>query len=343
MNVLLIATLQSWTIIVLFISIFAVTVAGSAAKRGLVAVFLVINLVAVFNGREARFHLVEFRGAHNVLLTRRKNGCNLFLRFLNAVGRLRVRCKSFGQSAGLLLLLRLQLFKESHKSVGIITGLVHILQAQVISFCLKATGKLQEGQREANSGKLAGCITGAAAHKNQRNGENVCELRFGRSTGSMAGGYVGDLMGHHTGQLCLFISSQNQSGVHVEEAARKGESVDFVGIHNFDRERHLSIRVTDQVLADAVYILIHHRVLNHPHALFDLLGIFLAHADFFFNRIPVHAAELAVADGVYVIFAAIMLWLGFFGILVFALVVRGGRLALLVVILLVFIVGSRRR
>src|SRR5689334_4450665 len=133
---LLIAPLQSRTTLIIFVVVLIVSVfvgvAGGAPQCGLIALFLIIQFVPVFQRREPRLDLVELRGADDVLVAGRKNGSNLLLRLLDAVRSLWVRGECFGQSSRLLFLLGLKLFEESHKGVRIVSGFVHVLQTEIV-------------------------------------------------------------------------------------------------------------------------------------------------------------------------------------------------------------------
>ena len=126
----------------------------------------------------------------------------------------------------------------------------------------------------------------------------------------MTGCDVRDLVRHDPGRTQLLRRPQGvESRVDIEETAGQCEGIDVIRVNDLDGERYLRVGVAYQVLADAVH-LGDHRVADHLGAGFHLLGIGLAHADFAFNRVPVAkaaAANLAVADGVHVVLAAVML------------------------------------
>ena len=129
---------------------------------------------------------------------------------------------------------------------------------------------------------------------------------------------VGDLMCHHARELGFLVGCQNQPRIHIEEPTGQREGVHFIGIDDLDGERHLRVGVAHQVLPDSVHILIDHRVLNHLGAGFHHLGVFLAHTDLAFDRIPVsHAAapDFTVADGIHVVLSAVVLNLAVVGLL----------------------------
>ncbi len=103
----------------------------------------------------------------------------------------------------------------------------------------------------------------------------------------MTGSHMSDLVRHDSGQFGLLISSQEQPGIHIEESAGQCKGVYFTGVNHLDREGHLCIRVSYEVLSDPVHVLGDDGVLNQFHGAVDHLGIFPAHADLCFQRVPV--------------------------------------------------------
>src|SRR5271165_1432657 len=121
-----VVALQGWTVVIVLragaVGI-GVRVIGSAAAQGRTVrvALVVLNLVLILEGCEARLHLVELRGIHYVLLTRRKHSGHLLLGMRNPVRGHGVRGKSLGQSTGLLLLLRLDLLEERDERLRVVT------------------------------------------------------------------------------------------------------------------------------------------------------------------------------------------------------------------------------
>ncbi len=68
----------------------------------------------------------------------------------------------------------------------------------------------------------------------------------------MAGGDVGDFVGHNAGELGFFLGAQDQAAIDIEKPAGKSEGVDFVGIDDFDCKGNTGVGITDEILADAV-------------------------------------------------------------------------------------------
>src|SRR5580704_3138084 len=144
-----VAALQRWAIII------TRTVAGSAAaavtaatstsasigrvvscraaqRRTVLVVLIVGHLVTVLDRRQPGLHVLKYRRVDNVLRTRRQNRRHFLLGSRDAVGRHRMRSKSFGQCAGLLLLLSLNLLEERDERLRIVACLVHVLHAQEV-------------------------------------------------------------------------------------------------------------------------------------------------------------------------------------------------------------------
>src|SRR6476661_8362958 len=125
--------------------------------------------------------------------------------------------KHFGHRSWLFLFLGLDLLKEVHELVGIVTSLVHVLNAQIIGLGLKTAGELKERHRYPDAGSLPCRKANSAAHKNQRQAGIVDELVARQLARSVAGSHVSDFMGHHAGKLSFVIGSQNQPGIYIEE------------------------------------------------------------------------------------------------------------------------------
>src|SRR5215469_3111475 len=221
-------------------------------QGGLVGTLIIHNLPAILDAGQSRFHVSELRSGDHVLRASRKDAANLFLRFADSIGSLRMRRKRLGKRPGFLLLTSLQLLEELHERIRIVSRLVHVLQAKVVGFRLKAAREAQKCQRQSQACRRTNGITDAASYEDQRNGSNVRPLSARHLTRRVTGSNMGDLVRHNTGKFGLFVSSQDQSRVYVEESAGQGESIDFVRVDNLDGERDLGIGVADQVLTDAI-------------------------------------------------------------------------------------------
>jgi len=169
--------------------------------------------------RQATLHIVEFTGIDHVFRFCFEDLVDFRLRGLDAgVGR-RMAGENLGQGAGLLLLERLDLFEEIDERGGVVAGLVQILQAQVIGLRFHGLGEVQEAQGDGEAGALTNGIAGPSAHENQGDGGIVDELPLGLLLGAVAGGDVGDFVGHDAGEFGFGIGFQDQTGVAEEESA----------------------------------------------------------------------------------------------------------------------------
>src|SRR5208282_1950659 len=96
-------------------AIAGMIVAGGTPQRGTVLVLVIGQLAAVLDGRQPRLHVLELRGVHNILGTRRQDVIDLFLALGDALRSLRVGSEGLGQRARLLLLLGLHLLEEGNE------------------------------------------------------------------------------------------------------------------------------------------------------------------------------------------------------------------------------------
>src|SRR6202048_512209 len=286
-----------------------VGVGAGAAERGLLGVLGVGEAALVLDAGQAGLHVVEFRGGDGVFVAWRQNAGNLLLRVEDAVRGLRMVREGLGDQAGFPLLERLDLLKEGDEGLRIVAGLVHVLEAEVVSLRLKVAGELEEGHGDGELHRLVDAVAGpaVAGHHDERNGAELGVVHARHLAGGVVGADVGYFMRHHASHLGFLVGIQDEAGVHVEEPAGQRHGVDFVGIDDLDGERNLAIGVLDDVLADAVDVLGYHGVGDEFGALFDLRGVGFAHLDFAVGRVPVAhaaAADFAIADGVHVLDAA---------------------------------------
>ena len=86
----------------------------------------------------------------------------------------------------------------------------------------------------------------------------------------MTRGDVRNFVRHHSGQLSFVVRRQHQSLVDEEETTRKCESVNFVRIDDLDREWDLGVRMQNDILADAIYVLSDDGIIDELGFAFDL-------------------------------------------------------------------------
>ncbi len=109
---------------------------------------------------------------------------------------------------------------------------------------------------------------------------------------------MGNLVSHDARELRLFLSAEDQAAVHIKKAAGQRESVDFVGIDDFDGEGNARIGIAHQVLANAIDVFRNDGVVNELGGALNFLSQLLAEGDFAFERKKVNAlANVTVTDG----------------------------------------------
>ena len=208
--------------------------------------------------------------------------------------------------------------KKSTNAVGIVSGLVHVLQAEHIGFLLERAGELQEAHRNQNARRLPDAIARPAAHEDQRDRWRVDDLPARRLPRAVPRRDVSDLVRHHACELGFVLRLQDQPGVHEEEAARQRHRVHFFGVQHLDRDRHLRVRVADEVLADAIDVLGDDRIVDDFRLALDLLRDLLAERDLLLDRVEVDAlADVAIADGIgiFLFVLCVSSWLSAFSVL----------------------------
>src|SRR5882757_9092742 len=224
--------LQGWAVVawLLFgIRRVRIAVCGAGATQSrLVALASVVQFALVLDARQAGLDVVELRGGHDILRTRRQFGGNLLLRRLNAIRGLRVARESFGNHVRLGFLQVLQLFKDGDESLGIVAGTVHVLHTEEVGLRFKTARELQEGQRNSYLRRLVNAIAGPASDKNQRNGAQLSIVHAGLLTDGMVSRYVRYLVRNHTCHFCFIVRSQNEAAIHVHKSARQGHGVHFI-------------------------------------------------------------------------------------------------------------------
>ena len=220
-----------------------------------------------------------------------------------------MRRKSFRQRPRLLLLHRLQLLKESHKRLRIVSRFIHVLQTKVVRFRLKPALEAKEGHRQSQPSHLISSVTDAAAHENQRDGRKICILRASQLPRSMACANMRNLMSHYPSQFGFAVSRKNGSRININKPARKRHRLHHIRVNDLESKRHLRIRVAHQILPQPVHILSNDGIRNKLRSRIHHLTILLSHLDVAFDGIPVSeaaSAYFAVADCVDVIFAAVV-------------------------------------
>src|SRR5260370_1367221 len=158
----LVAAAQSWAVVLVggLVGIVGVVVAAAwATKSGLVAVLLVVELALVLDGGEAGLDVVELAGGDDVVRLRGHDGRDLVLGPGDAVRSLGMVGEDLGESAGLVLLEGVDLLEELDVGLGVVAGLVHVLETEPVGLALEVAGELEEGDGNGELGSLVDAIT----------------------------------------------------------------------------------------------------------------------------------------------------------------------------------------
>ena len=98
-----------------------------------------------------------------MLGTIRKNGGNFLLRRINTVRSQRVRGKGLGQGSGPAFFAGLNLLEKFGEGQRIVTGLVKLLQAQIVGLSFCPAVELQELHGNKDAGRRARAESDRAA------------------------------------------------------------------------------------------------------------------------------------------------------------------------------------
>ena len=99
----------------------------------------------------------------------------------------------------------------------------------------------------------------------------------------MAGGNMRDLMRHHAGEFGFAVNCQDQSAIHVQVAAGKGENLGVLRIDDLDGDGHLRVGVAGEFLAEAVYVIADAQIGNEFGMPVNALGQRIAQSLLFFE------------------------------------------------------------
>ena len=199
--------------------------------------------------------IVILRGSDHVGVARRQDLLNFLLRVADSRIIHGVRRKQPGNASGLAPGKRLQPFKDVNRAVRIVAGRVHVLQSEVVSLALIPAAETQKSHRDDQPGALPGRYTRPSAQYNtERNAGDIGDLAFRRLAGHVAGRNMGNLVSHGAGELILFLSHDDQPGIHKNISAGKRKRVEVVGFDYLEGKRHLRVGIPHQILADTVYI-----------------------------------------------------------------------------------------
>src|SRR5664279_5367226 len=95
----------------------------------------------------------------------------------NSIGRLRMRGESLCYSAGFLFLKVLNFFEEGDEGLRIVSGVVHVLHAEIVRLRFKLAREMEERDRHANRHGFVETVSKPAADEHQWNGAKLRVVR----------------------------------------------------------------------------------------------------------------------------------------------------------------------
>src|SRR5262249_16702690 len=115
---------------------------------------------------------------------------------------------------------------------------------------------------------------------------------------------VPSLVRDHTRQLGLVVGGLDHAAVDIEVAPRPRKSIDLVRINYLDRDRHLDVRVEDNILPHAIYILRDNRIRDEFRLPVNLRCELPTESDFLVNRIKIYLTfvDIPLTDHQRVVF-----------------------------------------
>ena len=123
-----------------------------------------------------------------------------------------MRGESPRDESGFLLVLCLQLFKHRRHRAGIVTGGIHILNAELVGFLFGAAAKLHEDSQQAKARRVLINHSGNATEKNRRAHRQVFQQSsFGLVFNCMTSANVSNLVSHHAGYFRFVVRHQQSS------------------------------------------------------------------------------------------------------------------------------------
>src|SRR5499426_1500233 len=109
----------------------------------------------------------------------------------------------------------------------VVPGGPHILSAEPICLLLGAARKLEEGQRNGQSGRLPNRKTAYPAEEDQRDRAVVDQVGLRRLLDAMSGRNVPGLVRYHASQLRLVVGGFEHAAVDVKMTAGQRKGVDL--------------------------------------------------------------------------------------------------------------------
>jgi len=216
-----------------------------------------------------------------------------------------MRSKSAGDKTGFLLILRLELFKHRRHCPRIISRGVHVLNAKFVGFLFCTATELHEDPEQADACSVLINHSRNPAQEYRRTKCGIFQKTcFRLVLDGMTSGNVCDFVSHHAGQLGFIICRQQQTLVYIKESTRQRESVHFVRIYDFNRERNFCVGMQNDILADPIYVFSNDWVFDELGLPINFSSRFTPHSYFLLCR-PTHlsnnpAVDIALANHVRV-------------------------------------------
>src|SRR5690348_11496067 len=202
----------------------------------------------------------------------------------------------------------MQLFERVQQSLGIVTGGVGVLDGEQIGFVLGVAAEFLDGEWSGEAAYIGGTGTRGPGNISHRV-DNAADVTSSHGAGGVAGGNVGDLVGHHGGEFGFIIGGENQGAVHIQKSAGKAVGAgNIAGVDDLGGEGNFGVGIADDLLSEAVDVGVHGIVVDHLGGAIETRRDIAAEFELALYRVQVEAvADAALADVVDVVF----LWLPF--------------------------------
>src|ERR1700683_506700 len=142
-------------------------IGGLAQGRVVFSSLLFLAFLAILDGAETLLHEIKFRSGDDVLFARGKNGGDFFLGGFDTIRCGRMGGEELGNGAGMLLFVSFDFFEEGDKGVRVVTGLVHVLKAEIVGFALGVAIELQVGNGDQEGHAFIKAVSDPAARTKQ--------------------------------------------------------------------------------------------------------------------------------------------------------------------------------
>ena len=201
----------------------------------------------------------------------------------------------------------MQLFERVQQSLGIVTGGVGIFDGQQIGFVFGVAAEFLDGEWSGESAYIGSSRARGARNVSNRV-DNAADVTSSHGAGGVAGGNVGDLVGHHGGEFGFIIGGENQCAVHIQKSAGKAVGAgNIAGVDDLDREGNLRIGIADDLLSKAVDVGVYGIVVNDLGGAVESGGDVAAEFELAFHRVQVESVpDTALADVLDVVFLGLL-------------------------------------